>query len=86
MKTELNEAAKTVSYWITRAEREDPALLESLKPQFAEYKRRKYTVAVFFSGERDLLYQTTGLLLHNQKVAARRDLKAAQSPARAMER
>lgn len=76
MKIERSDQTKTVSFWMTRAERANPALLESLHPQFAAYRRQKYTVAVFLSGERDLLYQTTGLLLHNQQTAAQRDLSA----------
>lgn len=75
MKIEVNDINKTVFFWLTKTEQEDPELRESLKPTYIKYKEKKYTVAVFFSGSGDLFAGTRDLLLYNQKVSAKRDLE-----------
>ena len=39
---------------------------ELLQQVYANYRAQKYKVAVFCSGQRDLLDCTAGLLLHNR--------------------
>ena len=59
----VNDREKRVEVWLTRAEKDDAALRESLKPMYAKYKSMKYLVSVFESGNRDLFANTRDLLL-----------------------
>lgn len=78
MKLEINEKEKLVMFWLTGSEQKDDLLRERMSREFAAYKQQKYIVAVMCSGKSDLQDVTTDLLLHNQKVAARRDLAREQ--------
>jgi hypothetical protein len=77
---------KIVEIWLTRAERDDPALNASLKDIYAEYKRKKYTVAVFQSGDRDLYRSTLDLLAYNKKRVAELEVQREKRQRTAMER
>ena len=79
MKMSVDKDKKIVELWLTTAEQNDPALMESLKPYYGAWREKKYRPVVFRSGGRDLLDLTEGLLLHNRTVAARRDLECGAS-------
>lgn len=68
MEIVVDDNKKRVEIWLTRAEKDDVDLRESLKPIFTKYKSMKYIVAVFSSGEQDLLTNTKNLLLHNRDL------------------
>lgn len=70
MKIEVSHQAKLTTVWLTRAEREDPAIKAQLDKLYADCKSKKYTVAVFQSGRRDLCDQTSELLCYNRRRAA----------------
>lgn len=70
----IDDKNKIVELWLTNAEQNDVALLESLKSLYGTWRERSYQPVVFRSGGRDLTDLTEGLLLHNRTVAARRDL------------
>jgi len=67
----VDDNKKRVEIWLTRAERDDAALRESIKPLFTKYRSMKYLVAVFSSGEQDLFSNTRDLLLHNREIVAK---------------
>ena len=83
MELYVNDKEKTVEIWMNQSERENGDLQNRLKAIFADYKRNKFFVAIFYSGGRNLLECTTGLLLHNRKVAAQRDVALATADAAA---
>ena len=64
------EKQKIVEVWLTKAEKNDPALRENLKKLYARYKGTKYTVAVYESGENDLYDGTLALLSYNKRKSA----------------
>jgi len=66
MEIEVKDKEKRVNIWLTRAESQDQALLDSLKPLYKEYKAKKYLVAVFSSGTEDLKSLTCDLLRYNR--------------------
>ena len=66
MEMEVRAKEKRVYIWLTRAESEDPALKESLKPIYQEYKAKKYLVAVYESGTGNLEESIRDLLLYNR--------------------
>ena len=63
---QVRDSEKIVEIWLTSAEKKDKQVQEMLRPVYANYKARKYKVAVFCSGQRDLLDCTAGLLLYNR--------------------
>ena len=66
MELEVKDQQKRVYIWLTHAESQDPALMESLKPIYREYKAKKYLVAVFASGTENLKSLTCDLLRYNR--------------------
>ena len=67
MEINIHDDKKTVEVWLTRAEKQDEALQQELKPLYAQYKKKKYMVAVFESGEQDLYQNTLALLSYNKR-------------------
>ena len=59
-----------VEVWLSNAEKKDTSLRDGLKRLYAEYKKKKYLVAVFESGEGDLYQSTLELLSYNKKRCA----------------
>lgn len=84
MQIEVADDKKDVVVWLTQAEKKDPAVQARLKEIYAEYKAKKYTVAVFYSGDQELYQNTLSLLLYNRRrdaeLAARRAKEAASAP------
>ena len=72
-----DDAKKLVQVWLSRKESEDAAVQTNLKPMYAQWKKRKYMVAVFRSGKEDLQRSTLDLLAYNKKrcveLAVRRE-------------
>ena len=68
----VQEEKKIVEVWLTKEEKTDAKLRESLKPLYKKYHVQKYMVAVFLSGNGDLEQGTRDLLIHNKKVLARK--------------
>lgn len=69
----IHDEQKYVSVWLTKAESADPALRESLKPLYSEYKQKKYRVVVSESGRGDLPTLTRDLLKHNIELSAQNE-------------
>ena len=67
----VKDDKKRVEVWLTRAEKEDEGLRDTLKALFAEYKVKKYLCVIYSSGEGDLFANTRDLLLHNKEVIAK---------------
>ena len=67
MEINIHDDKKMVEVWLTRAEKKDEALQQELKPLYAQYKKKKYMVAVFESGEQDLYQNTLALLSYNKR-------------------
>ena len=76
MQIDVHDDARQVCIWLTRAESQDPAVRESLKPVIAKYYGQKYLVGVYESGTEDLFENTLALLKYNRKKTAEREVKA----------
>lgn len=70
MEINVNDNNKTVEIWLTNQEKRDAAMREQLRPLYQAYAEKKYLVAVFQSGERDLRQSTSDLLCYNRKRLA----------------
>ena len=66
----INDERKTVEVWLSNEEKNNPAVRQRLKPLYAEYAEKKYTVAVFMSGSQDLSSLTSDELGYNRKHIA----------------
>ena len=81
-----NKNNKTIEVWLTKAERDDQKLQESLKPHYKKWKEAGYLPVVYLSGNENLYDNTLALLKHNrnrtasQEVAAERAVKTVQMP------
>lgn len=71
----VRDDSKLVEVWLTHAENRDEALRERLKPLYQRYKYENYMVAVFQSGERDLVEETSTLLCHNRRRLAQLEVQ-----------
>ena len=68
MEMNVRDNERIVEIWLTNGDQTNKNLKQSLQPIFNEYKQKKYKVAVFQSGNRDLADCTAGLLLHNKAL------------------
>lgn len=75
MEMDVRDDKKIVEIWLTNAEKNDPVLREQLKDVYAEYKAKKYMVAVFESGKGNLYENTRDLLLYNRRRSAEREVQ-----------
>lgn len=55
MELTVNKAGKYALVWLTNAEKADPKVMDSLQPLIEQCKEKKYRLAIFESGEQDLL-------------------------------
>ena len=86
MEINVRDDSKIVEIWLSNVEKKDAALRERLKPLYAEYKQKKYTVAVFVSGDRDIYQSTLGLLAYNNKRVAELETQREKKRASGLER
>ena len=70
MEIRVRDDRHLVEVWLSNAEKKDTSLREGLKRLYAEYKKKKYLVAVFESGEGDLYSSTLELLAYNKRRCA----------------
>ena len=78
---EVREQDKIVELWLTRAEKDNPAFRDSLKPLCQQYKEQNYLVSMYLSGEAELYLQTRDLLLYNRRRLAEQDIQEGAAPA-----
>lgn len=76
MKICINDNSKLVEIWMTNKEKQNAEIAEQLKPLYRAYKEKKYLVAVFRSGGRDLCDATANLLCYNRKRLAQQEVEA----------
>ncbi len=85
MEIEVKDKEKRVNIWLTRAESQDQALLDSLKPLYKEYKAKKYLVAVFHSGNGNMKESIRDLLLYNKTRLRELEMEREKQPAKQKE-
>lgn len=75
MEININKERKTVTVWLSTHEASDPILKERLGLLYQIFAAQKYLVAVFRSGERDLVQSTSDLLCYNRKRIAQLEVE-----------
>ena len=71
----VKDDVQIVEIWLSNAEKNDKQLRDSLQVVFDKYKKKKYMVAVFESGEKDLYQGTLDLLAYNRKLSAQKQVQ-----------
>ena len=83
----VDNERKVACWYFTNAEQEDvagmEAAIEDISPQFAEWKAKGYTPAIFRSGKADREDTMYGLIKHNYMVMARKELAEEKAAAEA---
>ena len=79
--TEVNDVKKIVTIWLTNEEKNDVELRAGLKNLYAEYRAKKYMVAVFSSGTEDLYANTFDMLKYNKRRFAEQEVQREKQAA-----
>lgn len=75
MEMNVKDDVQIVEIWLSNAEKNDKQIRDSLQIVFDKYKKKKYMVAVFESGEKDLYQGTLDLLTYNRKLSAQKQVQ-----------
>lgn len=75
MELDVRNESKTVTIWLTKAEKQDKQLQKELKLVYQSFKESGYLVAAFFSGDQDLTDATSGLVCYNRKRIAQLEVE-----------
>ena len=67
MEVDVHAEQKMVCIWLTHADEQNPDVQNRLPPLYKCYKEKKYTVAVFHSGNDGLEDLTRALVVYNRK-------------------
>lgn len=70
MQIQINRSAGIAEIWLTKAERDDSTVKESLKPLYKKFRDDKLLPTVFLSGDREVCNQTSELLCYNRRRIA----------------
>ena len=71
----VKDERKLVEIWLTNVEKADPVLRAGLQSIYDKFKKKKYLVAVFESGNCNLYEQTRDLLLYNRQRMAEQEIR-----------
>ena len=75
MEMNVRDEQQLVEIWLTKAEKKDLELRAGLKDIYDMYKKKKYLVAVYESGEKDLYENVRDLLVYNKRRSAEREVQ-----------
>ena len=73
-----NDRLKIMEIWLTRADQEDAALLECLKPKYVEWKQQGILPVVYRSGTESLFDCTIDLLTYTRTRSAQKEVQTAK--------
>lgn len=86
MEINVCDSKKQVEVWMTRAEQQDDRIQAQMKELYKVYQEKKYLVAVFLSGDRQMYQNTLDLLAFNKKRVAELEVQRSKARAIAAER
>lgn len=64
---------RVVEIWLSKKEKQETNLQGYLKQLYQAYAEQNFTVAVFYSGERDLAQGMSGLLVYNKRLGIQKE-------------
>lgn len=65
MEINVKDNIKLVEIWLSHEDQENQEVLEKVQDTIQQYRETKYKTAVYYSGSKDLLTCTEGLLRNN---------------------
>lgn len=71
--------SKLVDIWLSREDQFSQDIQERLQSIYRRCAEEKYTVAVFYSGQQDLVEETSALLRYNRRRSAERAVQREKS-------
>ena len=72
MEINFHKESKLVDVWLSREDQASQDVQERLREVYRRCGEEKYTVAVFCSGQLDLVEETSALLRYNRRRSAER--------------
>ena len=75
MEMNVKDDKQIVEIWLSNAEKNDRQLRDSLQVIYDKYRKKKYMVAVFESGSKDLYQGTLDILAYNRKLSAQKQVE-----------
>ena len=75
MEINVRDDRKIVEVWLTNQEQQDELLQKQLEDIYQQYGKKKYFVAIFKSGNQDLVEETSALLRYNRKKSAEQEVR-----------
>ena len=72
MEINKHEDLGLVDIWLSREDQTSQEVQDRLRELYRRCKEEKYTVAVFYSGQKDLAEETSALLRYNRRRSAER--------------
>ena len=75
MEMNVRDEQQLVEIWLTNAEKKDLELRAGLKDIYDIYKKKKYLVAVYESGDKDLYENVRDLLVFNKRRSVEREVR-----------
>ena len=72
MEINKHEDLGLVDIWLSREDQSSQEVQDRLRSIYRRCAEEKYTVAVFYSGQKDLAEETSALLLYNRRRSAER--------------
>ena len=75
MELNLRDEQQLVEIWLTKAEKKDQELRAGLKDIYDMYKKKRYLVTVYESGDKGLYENVRDLLVYNKRRTAEREVQ-----------
>ncbi len=72
MEINPHKESKLVEVWLSREDQASQEVQARLREVYRRCAKEKYTVAVFCSGQQDLVEETSALLRYNRRCSAER--------------
>ena len=78
LEIQIMEKDKLVEVWLAKDEKANLTVQGYLQKLYAHFRAKKYTVAVYVSGDGDLFQDTLALLRYNRRRSAEQAVEAAK--------
>ena len=86
MEINFHKESKLVDVWLSKEDQTSQDVQERLRELYRRCAEKKYTVAVFCSGQQDLQEETSALLLYNRRRSAERAVQQRKARKRQVSR
>ena len=78
MELQVINANKQVEVWLAKDEKANLTVQGYLQKLYAQFRAKKYTVAVYVSGDGDLFQDTLALLRYNRRRSTEQAVETAK--------